>query len=64
MPLALVAALLFCPQTPPKPAFQGDLFGEMGRAFCVVLRSSCTRDCRKFQIRDSPTHHELAELLL
>jgi hypothetical protein len=32
----LVAVVLLCQQTPPKPAFQGDFFGEMGRAFCVI----------------------------
>src|SRR6266852_4426839 len=35
---ALVALVLLCKQTPPKPAFQGDFFGEMGRAFCVILK--------------------------
>jgi hypothetical protein len=34
----LAAVVLFCQQTPPKPAFQGDFFGEMGRAFCVVQK--------------------------
>jgi len=35
---ALVALVLLAQQTPPKPAFQGDFFGEMGRAFCVILK--------------------------
>ena len=34
----LGALLVLCQQAPPKPAFQGDFFGEMGRAFCVVLK--------------------------
>ncbi len=34
----LVALVLLCQETPPKPAFQGDFFGEMGRAFCVVQK--------------------------
>ncbi|HLY09851.1 MAG TPA: hypothetical protein VKW04_11150 [Planctomycetota bacterium] len=34
----LVAALLACQETPPKPAFQGDFFGEMGRAFSVIRK--------------------------
>jgi Cu/Ag efflux protein CusF len=38
MRCALVAVVLLCQQTPPKPAFQGDFFGEMGRAFCVVQK--------------------------
>ncbi|MBV8878601.1 MAG: hypothetical protein JO332_01435 [Planctomycetaceae bacterium] len=32
----LLACVLVCQQTPPKPAFQGDFFGEMARSFCVV----------------------------
>ncbi len=37
--LSVLVALL-CQQTPPppKPAFQGDFFGEMGRAFCVIQK--------------------------
>ncbi len=38
MPSALVALVLLFQQTPPKPAFQGDFFGEMGRAFCVIQK--------------------------
>jgi len=38
MQSALVALVLLFQQTPPKPAFQGDFFGEMGRAFCVILK--------------------------
>ncbi|HZE96706.1 MAG TPA: hypothetical protein VE981_06755 [Planctomycetota bacterium] len=34
----LATVALICQQTPPKPAFQGDFFGEMGRAFCVVQK--------------------------
>jgi hypothetical protein len=34
----LIAVVLLCQQTPPKPAFQGDFFGEMGRAFCVIQK--------------------------
>lgn len=35
--LSVLVALL-CQQAPPppKPAFQGDFFGEMGRSFCVI----------------------------
>jgi hypothetical protein len=36
MPSALVAVVLLLQQNPPKPAFQGDFFGEMGRAFSIV----------------------------
>lgn len=38
MRTALIAAALLCQQAPPKPAFQGDFFGEMGRAFCVIQK--------------------------
>ncbi|HVR83993.1 MAG TPA: hypothetical protein VMU54_06745 [Planctomycetota bacterium] len=38
MHAALAAVVLLFQQGPPKPAFQGDFFGEMGRAFCVVER--------------------------
>lgn len=36
----LLALALLCPQTPPppKPAFQGDFFGEMARSFCVIQK--------------------------
>jgi len=29
---------LLCQQAPPKPSFQGDFFGEMARAFCVIQK--------------------------
>jgi hypothetical protein len=34
----LMLLFLLQQQTPPKPAFQGDFFGEMGRAFCVIQK--------------------------
>ena len=37
MNILLLLALL-CQQTPPKPSFQGDFFGEMARAFCVIQK--------------------------
>ncbi|HEV3028764.1 MAG TPA: hypothetical protein VG457_14390, partial [Planctomycetota bacterium] len=36
MQTALAAVVLLFQQSPTKPAFQNDFFGEMGRAFCVV----------------------------
>jgi hypothetical protein len=38
MTILLPSLLLLCQQAPPKPTFQGDFFGEMGRAFCVILK--------------------------
>ena len=42
LPLALLVTLALAISTPaqtklPKPQFQGDFFGEMARAFCVIL---------------------------
>jgi hypothetical protein len=34
----LMLFLILCQETPPKPAFQGEFFGEMGRAFCVIQK--------------------------
>jgi hypothetical protein len=34
----LLSWMILFQQTPPKPTFQGDFFGEMGRAFCVIQR--------------------------
>ena len=36
--LNILALFLLTQQTPPKPVFQGDFFGEMGRAFCVIQK--------------------------
>ena len=36
--LGILLALLCQQAPPPKPAFQGDFFGEMARAFCVIQK--------------------------
>jgi Cu/Ag efflux protein CusF len=38
MKTILLLALLCQQAPPPKPAFQGDYFGEMARAFCVIQK--------------------------
>jgi Cu/Ag efflux protein CusF len=36
--MRILLLALLCQQAPPKPSFQGDFFGEMARAFCVIQK--------------------------